>query len=481
MSICTSTSNRRAQEQLDLFLEPASDHLHATQFLQPSAKNILVDEIPLADFLKKKGLKKALMLENLLEKLDWEPFLKAYPIRGRTALHPRIMVGLILLAKLNSLHSLRAIERFAVKDLEAWYITGGHTPDHATIGLFMVRHQETLAGTLFEDLTRVILQGSISKTLCIDGTTIQAKSSTENLFTAPEIEKLLQDAKNDSDETLIEKLKIALEVVKERDRLRKERGNGKSLAQVSPLEPEAPLQPLKEGPYTLAYKPTIGVNEDQIILSQEVHPTSETATVVPILDQAERTAGPAEEVLADAHFFNGETFQALENRAAEPLIAPGQPSKNFEQTPREVPKQQFIYNEQNQKLTCPEGFEMKPYPGTKAKKEVNYIEYLSDPKNCAKCLLRNSCLSGKKKRRKVKIYPKIDPAKAQMREKFKDPEVRRRYGRRFALVEPPFAWIKGVLGLRRFLRRGLALVKMEWSLCCAAYNAMKWMKRLAAA
>jgi hypothetical protein len=44
------------------------------------------------------------------------------------------------------------------------------------------------------------------------------------------------------------------------------------------------------------------------------------------------------------------------------------------------------------------------------------------------------------------------------------------YKQRQQIVEPVFGVIKAVLGLRRFLLRGLAKASLEWSLVCSAYN-----------
>ncbi|MBI2886068.1 MAG: transposase [Chloroflexi bacterium] len=45
--------------------------------------------------------------------------------------------------------------------------------------------------------------------------------------------------------------------------------------------------------------------------------------------------------------------------------------------------------------------------------------------------------------------------------------------RRGWLIEPIFGTIKEVLGLRRFLLRGLAAVRAEWLLTGAAFNLWK--------
>jgi hypothetical protein len=71
----------------------------------------------------------------------------------------------------------------------------------------------------------------------------------------------------------------------------------------------------------------------------------------------------------------------------------------------------------------------------------------------------------KKPARKV-----VDPRLVAMREKVTSEEGKRIYGRRAASVEPVFGIIKSAMGLRQFLLRGMAKVRIEWDLTCLAYN-----------
>ena len=57
-----------------------------------------------------------------------------------------------------------------------------------------------------------------------------------------------------------------------------------------------------------------------------------------------------------------------------------------------------------------------------------------------------------------------------MREKVTSEEGKRIYGRRASSVEPVFGIIKSAMGLRQFLLRGMAKVRIEWDLACLAYN-----------
>ena len=53
--------------------------------------------------------------------------------------------------------------------------------------------------------------------------------------------------------------------------------------------------------------------------------------------------------------------------------------------------------------------------------------------------------------------------------------------RRKALVEPVFGVLKEQRGLRRFRRRGLAAVAVEWALATTAYNLTRLYARRCAA
>ena len=57
-----------------------------------------------------------------------------------------------------------------------------------------------------------------------------------------------------------------------------------------------------------------------------------------------------------------------------------------------------------------------------------------------------------------------------LRERMATEVGRATYGRRKHTVEPRFGQIKHVLGVRRFMRRGLEAVRPEWSMVCTAVN-----------
>ena len=63
--------------------------------------------------------------------------------------------------------------------------------------------------------------------------------------------------------------------------------------------------------------------------------------------------------------------------------------------------------------------------------------------------------------------------RAQMKRKLDSEEGRRRYGQRFATVEPVFANIRYNKGLNRFTLRGRQKVDTQWKLFCLVHNIEK--------
>jgi transposase len=66
-----------------------------------------------------------------------------------------------------------------------------------------------------------------------------------------------------------------------------------------------------------------------------------------------------------------------------------------------------------------------------------------------------------------------ETAKARMAAKVRTPAGRALYARRQVIVEPVFGQIKEARGFRRFLLRGLANIRGEWSLVCLTHNLLK--------
>jgi hypothetical protein len=155
-------------------------------FLPDDARGLRVQEQSLSQYLIEHDLGWVVGLRAFMEQLDFSLMLRAYSAKGRCALHPRTLLGLIVYGMLKRQWTLRELETLAKCDAGAWLMCGGHQPDHSTIGKFIQHHSELLSEEFFADLMRQIavrlkLRAGVA---AVDATVIEAASGRFGLLRA---------------------------------------------------------------------------------------------------------------------------------------------------------------------------------------------------------------------------------------------------------------------------------------------------------
>jgi len=98
---------------------------------------------------------------------------------------------------------------------------------------------------------------------------------------------------------------------------------------------------------------------------------------------------------------------------------------------------------------------------------------------CGPCPIRDRCLRHPDRTpvRQVVFFTgrnaNADSHTARMKRRIDSDEGRRRYGERFATVEPVFGNIRHNKGLDRFTLRGRRKVDTQWKLYCLVHNIEK--------
>lgn len=435
-------------------------------FSEPNRAQLRFGAVPLNVYLKEVGDLMPLLVAKLLDSLDWGDFESEYEWGGRAPYAPRLMVGLVLYGLLTRCSSLRELERLASRDLGCMWVTAGIRPDHSVIGRFIERHQTILTEGFFEQLTKKILRvtGGDAKRTAIDGTMVQAAASRYRTVQREALDKKLDENRQraEHDPAAKERLKRyedADAVLKEREQVRKAKGRDVRGAKVSTTEPEAIIQPLKNKSFAPSYKASALANEQRIMTATDVHPTSEVEVVGDMLDQSARVAGhKVEEVSGDAAYCSAEVIDATLERNVSLLT-----SETGAKEPAQFAKYNFKYDEQTDSYICPAGETLRPV----STKLTGYRTFRAT--NCQQCPFVKRCVTAKKtKNRSISRYP-VDEFKEALREVMSQTRAQQRYKRRKTTVEPVFA-STAHLGLRRFRRRGLLNVRMEFALYAAAHN-----------
>jgi len=136
-----------------------------------------------------------------------------------------------------------------------------------------------------------------------------------------------------------------------------------------------------------------------------------------------------------------------------------------------VSKAAFRYDEGRDQYRCPMG-QVLPFVTTNAKQtkggQLLRRRYGGCPA-CAQCPRASLCCQNPRRGRTV-YRDQYEECRERLRARMRSEEGRARYKLRGQTVEPRFGLIKYGLGIRRFLRRGLAAVRVEWEVVATAVN-----------
>jgi transposase len=390
--------------------------------------------------------------------------------------HPRLMLSLLIYCYTKGVFSSRKIERATYFDLGARFITADTHPDHDTICQFRRVNEAAFNETFLEVLKlaqelRLLRVGTVS----VDGTKIRANASLNKSIRfdrAKALEKQLRreirgllkqaeeaDTNQEEDSSklpkelahhkaLAEKMAMAQERIKERARARakkeqaeyerklkaREKREGrkkgrkpnppdprpKANEQVNLTDPDSEImRKSKRSECQQSYNAQAVVDtETMLILGTRVSKcASDSNELVADIEAIPEELGAPETVLADTGYMNGKEVKALQEKGMKVLVATKAPSR------------------------------------------------------------RKHDFRPKKPRRRKKNRVRASWVR-KMRKEMKKEENKELYRLRKQTVEPVFGIIKGAMGFRQFLLRGLEKVEMEWGLLALAYN-MKRLHRMA--
>jgi transposase len=484
--------------QMTMFVQEGpspSERTHTgepVRFVQPDPREIFIGGRRLDEYLRDSGQEWPLKVRTFMGQRDYSKFVEKYKSGGRPPYAPVLMLSLVLYGLMKAVTSLRGLEQLARMDLGCMWVSGGIAPDHSGLGRFLLLHSETLTESFFEELTRQVLKevGGDSRSVAGDGTVIQAAASRLNLLKAEAAADAAREAREAAagavgDEAVAEKARRAEEVAgvaMEREQERRKKGRATSGGLVNPCEPEAVVQPLKSGQIAPSYKGSVLANVQRVIVAQHVDPSSEVAAVGPMLKQAARTGeGPVAQASFDAGYFSGEVLGMAVEQNIDVVCPEGKAQQEGDwekHSTKQFPKVRFTYDEESDTYRCPAGEQLRVVGRFAGNEKVpGYKKYQATA--CEDCPLRAQCTSGQGGR-SIKRYAG-DELKEAQRQVMKQEGARQRYRKRQGMVEPVFSALKGVQGLRRFMRRGLGKVRLEFSLHACAYNLRRWLQLMARA
>lgn len=451
------------------------------RFKDPDPEGIVIGRMSLREHLERGGNTDVLRVREVLREMDWSEFEGEREGGGRRPYHPAILVGLTLFGLMEGRRSLRQLETMAACDVRSWWLSGGVIPDHTVIGRFLNRHRERLTDRFFERLTRRVLErtGGSTRSVGIDGTVVQAAASRYRSLRREAARQAAEEARREAESKpgdvrlgkRAEQAEEAAQTAERRVEARRRWGGKADSPVVSPSEPEAVIQPLKDKSTAPSYQPSAAANEQRVIVAQAVDPSSETAVLGDLLEQAGRVGEPVRQTLQDPGYHSIGALRTCLSKGVEDVLCPPGPRMRDGEYAKEpadkkvFAKGRFQYDEADDSYRCPAGGRLKRLGGG-VDRGRKYKRYGGAA--CGECPLRDRCTRSSRGRQ-LKRWEGEELLEAE-REVMRHPKARERYRRRRVMIEPVFAELKHIQGLTRFRRRGLAAVRLEFSLHAMAHN-----------
>jgi transposase len=426
----------------------------------------------------------ARFIRDFVDSLDLEElgFEVERPERGRPNYAADLLLKVWLHGYWNKIRSTRALERACMDSIACVWLTGRHAPDHNTLWRFWRRNRKALR-RLFQKSVVVAAKADLVGMVlhAIDGTKIQSAASGRSGWTKKDLERLVRELDRWIDETEGE-----IEVREKEEageyRLPEEMADAKerrhrieeALGEMEETgeerrnleDGEARMMRGENGVWWGYNAQAVVDGESGLIVGGDVtNEPSDNNLLVPMLEQVEETLGEvADENVADGGYRSGAQVQEAEERGYEVLVG-GHPEDEGEGKPYHASR--FRYEPEEDCCLCPEGRKL-PFSGRYRDSGQDHWIRVYRCRDFRTCPARSQCTRAKGGRL-IKIRPWHESNERQ-REKRSQPESQALLQRRKVIVEPVFAWIKHIMGFRRWTMKGLENNRTQWSLLCLTVN-----------
>jgi transposase len=474
------------------------------------------------------------VVNEVINKLNIEPLLKAYHIKGSSSYHPQMLLKVLVYGYVTNIYSSRKLAAACKESIFFMWLSSMSYPDHNTINRFRGVRLKHALRSVFEDVVKLLArEGLLSiEEINTDGTKIEAnankytfvwKKSIQNnkekmKKQLSEIWQYAQDVAADenkmpdpADFTEIDSEKVNATVEKLNEKLAgKENIDKKMKAKLgyitrnfpanmakyeqqeallgernsfSKTDPGATFMRMKEdhmlnGQLKPGYNVQISTS-NQFIVNYTIHPNpTDTTTLSAHLAQHEASFGAAPKTLtADAGYGSEENYTLLEQKEIIPFVKYGM----FDNQQRESHESKYpfatdklFYNQENDCYICPMGQPMTFIGNIKKRTGTGFEQTIKryQAQNCGNCPLNGACHKTKTNRI-IDINENLNRQKKRAHELLNSEEGIIRRKKRCFDVEPVFANIKQNHGFRRFMLRGKEKVEIEWGLLAIAQNIRK--------
>jgi transposase len=460
---------------------------------------------------------------DLVRSVDLGHFVVPPGPKGEKPYHPHALFGILAWGYLHGVRSARKLARLARQEATFVYLAGGGRPHYRTLARF--RRDNAAAFTaVFQETVILALRVGLARLghVALDGTKLKANTSKHKAMSygrmrqreaqlKAEIAELVEraearDAAEDqeygidsdgysvADELARREARLA-KIRAARERLEAEQRAEQGLPddavpeiadkeQRSFADPDARIMLMKRGAYDYAYNAQAAVDAESgvIVVADLTDVAPDVGHLPPIAAKVRalrEVAGVPDDdpttMSADAGYFSGENA-AHDGDGLDLLIAAGRDDPATAASGSGIWSAEcFGYDVARDVWVCPaDKLLLRQVTPAGSTGRPSKHRYLASQEDCAACPLRARCLKPGEERRLL-VSQRSRPA-GTMRFKLRQPDARRRYARRKAIVEPVFGQLKEARGFTTLSLRGLARAAGEYLLACLAHNLGKLLR-----
>ena len=442
---------------------------------------------------------------------------------GANAIHPKILLKVILLAYARGMISSRQIEKACQENIIFIALSYGYAPDHSTIASFISSMQSEIQ-ILFSNVLLVCEElGLLDGThFSLDGVKLSANVSKEWSGTIEELkhkrdklqEKLqrvmAEHALADKQpEVVFERQKkrerrfqLQVERLNEflKDREPKRGSEGKEI-QSNVIDNESVKMPSSHGVVQGYNAQALVDSKHQVILAAEAFASQDHENLEPMLKDAKKnlvaigkdeTCFQGKQLTADSnyHSFNNLTLcrdekidayiPDIQFRKRDPRFADQERFKDGvhdgqrpDAKPRRFTASDFSFDPAKRVYLCPDGKELTCHARGQVNRHRTYDLYHARPEDCAACPLRTRCLKKADTLRRnlsIQVVSQSPNLIDEMKAKIDSEEGKRIYARRLGIIEPVFSNICVQKRMDRFTLRTKRKVDVQWGLFALVHN-----------
>jgi transposase len=413
---------------------------------------------------------------------------------GRPSYPERTLLGIFIYGYLNKLRSSRELQKACEVNVELWWLIHEHKPCYKTIANFRKDNNAAFKKLFVVFRTfckRIELYGK--NTVAIDGTKLRAQNSKKNNFNIKKVNQHLDYIANQEEylntleqqDDIDEKL-ASIKARKDKYENLKNQLEESDETQISTTDPDARALPLHMNIVEVGYNIQSSVDDKHnLIVAYDVTNVKDNDALTLMAIKSKKALDLAEEdsltVLADKGYFKGEQIHQCHKNNIDTLVAPRfYVDKNKAQ---HVRKDKFVYEENTNRYTCPNGKILSyqaTYKRRKSGKEVSEFDrYAIRYSECKACPYFKDCVTPSQQRGSQGRTIDRSPFETSVEKNNEQIEARRvEYKRRQAIVEHPFGTIKRQWGMYYTLMKTKPKVETEVTIIFLCYNLRRVMSIL---